>query len=126
MPSPITPSHWRVVRGRLSDATAGALRRGGFSVEQTYNAILVVDSYLYGFTLQEVNWPFQLDELPQVVATLAPQIPADTYPYLGELMAHIMGRTTPPGTSRAKAHAAEFTFGLDLILDGLDKAKARG
>ena len=44
---------------RLLDAGIGCFREGGFSVEGAAHAISVVDSYVHGFVLQEVNLPFR-------------------------------------------------------------------
>jgi len=100
---------------RYVDSTLGALREAGFSyalVDRAWNAM---DSYIYGFTLQELNFPFQPEEYADVAAAYRPQISADDYPYLVELTELVMG---------AKHDGvAEFEFGLDLVLDGLDRIR---
>ena len=52
-----------------------------------YNAFLAMDNYIYGFTLQEVSWPFDPAEYPEVVAELRPQVPLDAYPHVTEIIA---------------------------------------
>jgi AcrR family transcriptional regulator len=104
---------------RHHDAVLGTLRRGGFSVEMAAHAFSVLDSHLYGFALQEASLPFengeQTAELAQEILAMAP---ADQYPHLTELtVEHVL----QPGYD----YSDEFTYGLDLILDGLDRAGAR-
>ncbi|WP_371523141.1 TetR/AcrR family transcriptional regulator [Kitasatospora sp. NBC_01300] len=101
---------------RHHDAVLGCLRRAGFSLALTAHAVSVLDSYIYGFALQEKTLPF---DSPEETAELADSIVsgfgADEYPYLVEIAtAHVMR----PGY----AYGDEFTFGLDLILDGLGRA----
>ena len=120
-------------RLRYFNAVIGCLRRGGFSIALAYRAFLTLDSYIYGFTLQEVNWPFEQAQRPDVVARMAPQIPADEYPWMMEMMQFVMQpgprrkrtpKTQPP--QRHQAYAAEYQFGLELILDGLERSLAAG
>ena len=53
---------------RYLDATLGRLRDGGFSIEGALDAWHTLDSHLYGFTLQELNLPFEVEETRQVSA----------------------------------------------------------
>jgi hypothetical protein len=73
-----------------------------------------LDSYIYGFTLQEVSLPFETEEeVDAVVGSIVQELPAGDYPHLAELATeHVL----QPGYK----YADEFDFGLDLILDGLD------
>ena len=104
-------------RLRYADAVLGALRRAGFGIDIAYNAFLAIDSYVYGFTLQEVNWPFEAEERADVIAAVRAQIPAE-YPYILEITEYIMQRKP------AKGYKYEFELGLDLILDGFAKLLA--
>lgn len=101
---------------RHHDAVLGCLREGGFSLTLTAHAVSVLDSYIYGFALQEKTLPF---DTPEETAELAESIMSGfgdgEYPYLAEIATdHVMR----PGYS----YADEFAFGLDLILDGLQQA----
>ena len=117
--SRVTPSP---VRFRYADATIGTLRRAGFSIDLAYRAQLIIDSYVYGFTLHEVSWPFTAEEQRDVAATLRPHVEPDEYPYLTEMMEFITtARTSKAGRKDAVAYELEFDFGLDLILDSLAK-----
>jgi AcrR family transcriptional regulator len=104
---------------RLHDAVLGCLRAAGFSLEMTVHAYSVQDAYIYGFVLQETDMS---SETPDDFAAEAQRqmdayqdVLAD-YPHLVEVV----------GGYVAKAgydYAAEFLFGLDLILDGLDRLR---
>ena len=105
---------------RNHNAVMGCLREGGFSFRAAVHAYSVMDAYIYGFALQEKNLPFQTpEESAQVIDSQrrhAPQM--DQYPYLLEIASEL-----------AKAgydYAAEFEFGLDLILDALERLPRRG
>ena len=98
------------------DAVIGSLRHAGFSIELTAHAYSLLDSYIYGFAMQEPNLPF---DSPHEIAELAQAIMArfspGEYPHLTELtIEHIL----QPGYS----YAIEFQYGLELILDSLDRA----
>ncbi|WP_405851301.1 TetR/AcrR family transcriptional regulator [Streptomyces sp. NBC_00090] len=98
---------------RHHDAVIGALRAGGFSVPMAAHAVSLIDSYLYGFVLQELSLPFKgAAELDEVAGAILRDMPADAYPHLTELATELVLR---PGYD----YADEFTFGLTLILDAL-------
>ena len=98
---------------RHHDAVIGALRAGGFSVPMAAHAFSLIDSYLYGFVLQEVSLPFSGSaELEDVAGAILREMPADAYPHLTELVTE---HALKPGYD----YADEFTFGLTLILDAL-------
>jgi AcrR family transcriptional regulator len=104
---------------RHHDAVLGCLRGAGFSVELTAHAYSLLDSYIYGFALQEASLPFGTpEETAQVTKDIAGQMPADEYPHLAELAtAHIL----QPGYQ----YGSEFEIGLDLILDALERSAVR-
>lgn len=101
---------------RHHDAVIACLRSGGFTLARTALAFSVIDSYIFGFVLQEVTLPFDStgEIAAEAEAVLAAFPDGDPYPHLTELAVdHVM----KPGY----AYADEFTNGLDLILDGLDR-----
>src|SRR5215472_4376690 len=104
---------------RHHDAVLGCLRRAGFPVGLTAHAYSLLDSYIYGFALQEASLPFGTpEETAQVTRAIAGQMPAGEYPHLAELAtAHIL----QPGYH----YGTEFEAGLDLILDALERAAAQ-
>ncbi|MFE2560728.1 TetR/AcrR family transcriptional regulator [Streptomyces sp. NPDC059352] len=98
---------------RHHDAVIGALRAGGFSVPMAAHAVSLIDSYLYGFVLQELSLPFKgAAELDEVAGAILRDLPADAYPHLTELATELV---LTPGYD----YADEFAFGLTLILDAL-------
>ena len=68
---------------RYLDATLGRLREGGFSIEDALDAWNILDSHLYGFTLQQLNLPFEVDESSAVSASVLPQDPRRRVPPRG-------------------------------------------
>jgi len=116
MESRITPGPATL---RHHDAVLGCLRRAGFSLELTAHAYSLLDSYIYGFALQEAGLPFGTgEEAAQVAQEISAQFASGQYPYLTEIaMAHVVR----PGYD----YADEFEIGLDLILDSLQAAMSR-
>jgi len=107
-PGPATLAH--------HNAMIGCLRHCGFSIPMAAHAFSLMDAYIFGFVLSEVNLPFDASttptEMEQMVEGMLANVPAEDYPHLMEMTAeHIL---TPD-----YSFAAEFTYGLDLILDGL-------
>ncbi len=95
------------------DATLGCLREAGFSLEMADRAWNAIDSHIYGFTLQELNFPFETEEYSEAAKNGLSLIPADKYPYLNRLTHDVMeGRYDG---------IHDFEFGLELILNGLDR-----
>lgn len=104
---------------RHHDAMVGCCRRAGFSIELTGHAFSLIDSYIYGFVLQEVNLPSdEADDLTDVVGAITPRLSADEHPHLLELTRAVVLR---PGY----AYANEFEYGLGLILDVLESRRQR-
>lgn len=105
---------------RHHDAVVGRFRRAGFSVPFTAHAVSVLDSYVYGFVLQEASLPFDGPDAAQEVASaIQASMPEGAYPHLAELARlHVL----QPGY----AFADEFEIGLDLVLDGLERMLQRG
>lgn len=102
---------------RYVDATIGCLREAGFAyalADQAWNAI---DNHVYGFTLQQLNFPFQPEEYAAAAQGFLPQLPAGKYPYLRAMSEQII----------AGHHDGrhDFEFGLDLILAGLEKLRSQ-
>ncbi|MEV0584343.1 TetR/AcrR family transcriptional regulator [Nonomuraea sp. NPDC050310] len=104
---------------RHHDAAIGCLRSGGFTLSGTAHAISALDSYVYGFTLQELGLPFNSPaELEDVAGSMLDRLPREEFPHLAEM---IVERALKPGY----AYTEEFGVGLDLILDGLDRERDR-
>jgi AcrR family transcriptional regulator len=107
-PGPATLKH--------HDAVIGSLRRAGFSIEMAAHAYSALDSYIYGFALQEPSLPFDTpEETAEVAKSIMAQFSNGEYPHLAELTLEYVLK---PGYD----YANEFEFGLDLILDSLQNA----
>ncbi len=102
---------------RHHDAVIGALRKAGFSIPMAAHAYSALDSYIYGFALQQASLPFNAsDDIAVVVEGFLRHFPIAEYPHLAELtIQHVL----KPGYN----YADEFEFGLDLILDGLERLR---
>ncbi|GAB7190856.1 TetR/AcrR family transcriptional regulator C-terminal domain-containing protein [Kineococcus sp. NUM-3379] len=102
---------------RHLDALIGLLRAAGFPVALTAHALSVVDAYVYGFAMQEKALPFDAGEHGAGVAQeILAAVPADEFPHLVEFAReHVLA----PGYD----YGREFEWGLDLVLDGLDRAR---
>jgi AcrR family transcriptional regulator len=102
---------------RHHDSVIGSLREAGFTIDMAAHAFSVVDGYIYGFALQQRSLPFHTSEdAAEVAENILRELPADEYPYFAEM---IVEHALKPGYD----YADEFEFGLDLILDGLDRLR---
>jgi len=103
---------------RHHDAVIGSLRTAGFSVSMAAHAFSAIDSYIYGFALQEATLPLgdTEEETAEVARMMMAQFPTDDYPHLTEFsVEHVL----QPGYN----YSDEFDFGLNLILDGVESAR---
>ena len=98
---------------RYVDATLGCLREAGFSFAMADHAWNAIDNHVYGYTLQTLNFPFEPEAYASVARQFLPMIPADRYPYLNALSQQVIDG------HHSGLH--DFGFGLDLILDGLER-----
>ena len=104
-------------RLRFMESILSHLRRAGFDPEQTDHAYHALDSHITGFTLWQVSMPFEAEDLPAMGARFLRELPVDEFPAVAEhIEQHLAGIGNSGGT--------EFAFGLDLILDGLERLLA--
>jgi len=102
-------------RLRYFDWVVGTLRRAGFTLEMAARAFSVLDSYIYGFGRQQLNMSAGRDIKPEEMAeAFLRAIPADEYPYHREMVVEY-------AMNSGHDECADFEFGLDLILDGLQR-----
>jgi AcrR family transcriptional regulator len=102
---------------RYYDSVMGILREGGFSLEMTHHAIHLFGSRLLGFT-QDL-FDDSPDVSPEAMRAMAAAV-ADSHPYVAEMA---LG-ATHDGALGGCDDDIEFAFGLDLILDGLERLRA--
>ena len=113
----------RNARVRYMDWLLGRLREAGFSPELTYHAYHALDSHILGFTLWELGHSGAANairgdkDLADFAASFVRELRAADYPYLAEHAEQHVAALGDEGTS-------EFEFGLDLILDGPERARA--
>ncbi len=102
---------------RNHDAVMGCLRPAGFAFAMALHAYSVQDAYIYGFALQERDLGFETpDSAGEAAQRRAQTIGAlDDYPHLAEIAKKL------PGTGYDSD--VEFAWGLDLILEGLDRLR---
>ena len=107
----------RLIPARMEwmEGVLKTLREGGFSPELTHHAYHALDSHITGFTLWVVSFPFDTrEELVDLAEGFLRQIRPDRYPYVIEHAHQHLEEPDPDEPS-------EFEFGLDLILDGLER-----
>jgi hypothetical protein len=108
------PIHARM---RWMDSVLRTLREAGFSPELTHHAYHALDSHITGFTMWQVSLPFDTRaELVDMAESFLREFPVDDYPYLVE---HIHQHLGESGADERSA----FEFGLDLLLDGLERLR---
>ena len=96
------------------DWVLGTLMKAGFSLDGAARAFSLLDSYIYGFGIQQFNMSADGDASPEEMAeAILASIPAEKYPYLHRMASHAM--------ESGYDAEADFGFGLELILDGLER-----
>jgi AcrR family transcriptional regulator len=102
---------------RHHDAVIGTLRAAGFTIPMAAHAYSLLDSYIYGFALTQMNLPFDTSaEVAEVAQNMLQPFPLKEYPNLVEF---ITEHAMKPGYD----YGDEFVYGLGVILDGLEKAR---
>jgi AcrR family transcriptional regulator len=102
---------------RHHDAVIGNLRAAGFDIEMAAHAYSLLDSYIYGFAMTHMNLPFDTSEdVAGVAQDMLEPFPVNEYPHLVEF---ITEHAMKPGYD----YADEFKYGLEVILDGLKRAR---
>lgn len=102
---------------RYIDATLATLRDAGFTWEETDRAWNTMDNYIYGFALQQQNFPVNPDDYPSAAAAYLPMLSPVLYPHMRELTTLV--------ASGEHDGRLDFEFGLDVILDGLERVRKR-
>jgi hypothetical protein len=100
---------------RYIDATLGCLQAAGFPLPLADHAWNALDSFIYGFTLQKLNFPLKADEYAAAAAHFLPMLTPEQYPSMRALTVLVAGR------EHDGLH--ELDFGLELILSGLERMR---
>ena len=107
----------RIVMGaailRDIDRSLGCLVNGGFSYAQADWARNAIDNHVYGFTLQEMNFPVAPEDYQEAAAHYLPEIDQTEYPFMYQSALHIIDGSYDG--------MLDFNFGLELVLSGLTR-----
>ncbi|KAB7745300.1 TetR family transcriptional regulator [Nostocoides sp. F2B08] len=101
------------------DSVLGCLRANGFTVVMATHAFSAIDAYVYGFVLTEQTVPFAAGQEQEYAVGIEDQLPADRYPHLAEMLREQV-------IAAGFEFADEFDFGLEIILDGLERRLETG
>ena len=103
---------------RHHEATLATLRAAGFTVQQTARAYSLLDSYIYGFALQEAALPIATREpMAEVAGPIMERFATGEYPHMVEIATKVVMQ---PGYD----YGNEFGYGLELILNALEPTSA--
>ena len=104
-------------RLRLIDALLGRLADAHLPSDLADRAYHAIDSHILGFTLWEAGYSVALRDIPpDALAKVVEDLGVEAYPHL---MAHVAFHERRPGAGQKPP----FEFGLDLILDGLERTR---
>src|ERR687891_1809306 len=103
---------------RYHNAFMGCLREAGFPFRQAVHAYNAVQSYTYGFCLQEMQLEFETPEESVELAATTLGDHAEEYPYIAEVAAEF-------AKSGGYDYDQEFEIALDLILDAIEVFRSR-
>ena len=103
---------------RHHDAVIGCLRAAGFDMAMAAHAYSLLDAYIYGFALTKMNLPFETTtDIAEMAEGMLEPFPAGEFPNLADF---ITEHAMKPGYD----FADEFEYGLDVILDGLERERS--
>jgi AcrR family transcriptional regulator len=102
-------------RTRYMETVLRTLSDAGFTPELTDLAYHALESHIMGFTLWAASFRGMTGKLEELATAFLRSLPADEYPHL---IQHIQQHLAPPKQPRSA-----FEFGLDLILDGLERLR---
>ncbi|HSV56474.1 MAG TPA: TetR/AcrR family transcriptional regulator C-terminal domain-containing protein [Magnetospirillaceae bacterium] len=106
-------------RLRYFNAMVGTLMSAGFPLELVGRAISVLDCHIYGFAIQRINMGAGATaEAEARAGMLQDSAPVETYPHLARMIEWTM--------ENGYDEDADFEFGLNLILDGLERLLPTG
>ena len=103
-------------RLRYMESLLSTLREGGFSPELAHHAYHAIDSHIAGFVLWQTSFPIPTGKLEDIATGFLQELPAGEYPYVVEHVHQHLVERDPDEESF-------FEFGLNLILDGLERLR---
>lgn len=97
---------------RHHDAVLAVLLTAGLSSAAATRIFNLLDSYIFGFAIQEASLPVSTPaDLAEIATQIADALPADEYPHLARVSRELI--------EDGFDYGAEFEAGLDLVLDSL-------
>lgn len=105
-----TPSLHRFAQ---SDAVLRCLREAGLPPTVVYSAYHALDGFALGYALQRLDFPYSDKEVRRMAKDFLADFPTEQYPDFTE---HVYQHL-----DTEFAASDSFEFGLDLILDGLER-----
>jgi AcrR family transcriptional regulator len=100
---------------RRADWLLRSLREARLSKELIYHGYHILDAYVLGAAVQRQEFPYTGEELAGLARSFLSEIPTAHYP---DLVQHVEDHLHPPESDKSG-----FELGLDLILDGLERAR---
>ncbi len=103
---------------RHHDAVIGNLRAAGFEMAMVAHAYSLMDGYIYGYALTKMNLPFDAtNDITEMARSMLEPFPEGEYP---NMVAFITEHAMQPGYD----FADEFEWGLDVVLNGVERERA--
>ena len=100
------------------ESVLGIFKDGGFSIDLAHHALHVLDSRIFGFNQDLFDDSGRANPSPDVAEMFGPAMAA-AYPRVTELALSV----SHEGVLGRCDDDVEFAFGLDLILDGLERRR---
>jgi AcrR family transcriptional regulator len=104
-------------RLRYLDTVVGLLRKGGLDIQGVARAFMALDALVYGFTIQMLSFPLDLQTEADEAAAMAQDVFANGYPNLVDMAMEV---------ASSRGFALDLGFSLDLLLDGLERELQQG
>lgn len=105
------------------DGIIGILRDGAFSMDLIHHALHALGSRVLGFSQELFDEGDDLAESPEMAAIMLQQM-TEHYPNISAMIREISHDPNVPQVGTGCDDQIEFEFGLDLMLDGLDRLRA--
>jgi len=97
---------------RYIDRSLACLHRAGFTLSEADQILNYFDSYIYGFTLIELQFPIQTEDYLNTTEKMLPDLSPKDYPAMHQLSLLLL-----QGNYDGKQN---FTLGIQTILKGLE------
>lgn len=98
------------------DWTLGVFFAAGFSPDEADHGFSALDAFVYGFTLQKLNFPFEPGQYRAMATSFLPTFADGRLPHLHRLTVEVAeGRHDG---------IQSFAYGLEMLLDGLERRLA--